>query len=242
MNFRGAWVAGTGYAVNDAATFGGSTYISSVSNSSSEPDLYPQAWSLLAQAGSVGPPGPSGSTGAAATVAVGSVTTGAAGTEAMVTNSGSGQAAVLNFTIPQGAAGVAGSGGGGGGGTSGIPFASMVHAVSFNYLYYSVNNSNASATEGGTVAAPASALTWVPAGCTATALNVYSLQANTIMVTLRSGSSASLENTALTCSAAPGVPCTATGSVAITAGSFVDFGISGANGTAAGVWTALACN
>jgi hypothetical protein len=118
----------------------------------------------------------------------------------------------------------------------------MVHAVSFNYLYYSVNNSNASATEVGTASAPASALTWVPAGCTATALNVYSQQANTITVTLRSGASGSMENTSLSCSAAPGVPCAATGSVAIAAGSFVDLGISGASGTAAGVWTALACN
>jgi len=244
MNFRGVWIAGTGYAVNDAATFGGSTYISAMSNSSSEPDLYPQAWNLLAQAGSVGPSGPPGTTGAAATVAVGSVSTGAAGTAAAVTNSGSSQAAVLNFTIPQGAAGAGGSGGSGGSGsgTSGISFASMVHAVSFNYLYYSVNNSNASATEVGTASAPASALTWVPAGCTAIALNVYSQQANTITVTLRSGASGSMENTSLSCSAAPGVPCAATGSVAIAAGSFVDLGISGASGTAAGVWTALACN
>jgi hypothetical protein len=51
-----------------------------------------------------------------------------------------------------------------------------------------------------------------------------------------------MENTSLSCSAAPGVPCAATGSVAIAAGSFVDLGISGASGTAAGVWTALACN
>jgi hypothetical protein len=243
MNFRGAWVAGTGYSVNDAATFAGSTYIAAMSNSSSEPDLYPQAWSLLAQAGSVGPQGPAGTPGAAAMVSVGSVTTAAAGTAAAVTNSGSGQAAVLNFTIPQGAAGAAGSGGSGGGGsTSGIPFTSMVHAVSFNYVYYSVNNSNASATEVGTAAAPASALTWVPAGCTATALNVYSQQSNTITVTLRSGASGSMENTSLSCTAAPGVPCAATGSVAVAAGSFVDLGISGASGTAAGVWTVLACN
>lgn len=45
------------------------------------------------------PPGPPG---AAATVTIGTVTTGAPGTPAEVTNSGTPQNAVLNFTIPQG--------------------------------------------------------------------------------------------------------------------------------------------
>lgn len=48
------------------------------------------------------PPGPSG---AAATITIGTVTTGAPGTPAQVTNSGTSQNAVLNFTIPQGAPG-----------------------------------------------------------------------------------------------------------------------------------------
>ncbi len=46
-----------------------------------------------------------GPQGAAATVAVGKVTTGAAGSSAAVTNSGTSGAAVLNFTIPRGAQG-----------------------------------------------------------------------------------------------------------------------------------------
>jgi hypothetical protein len=143
MNFRGAWIVGTGYAANDAVTFGGSTYLAEMSNSSSEPDLYPQAWTMLAQAGGAGPSGPTGAAGAAATMTVGTVTTGAAGTQATVTNTGTSSAAVLNFTIPQGAAGPAGSGGSGGGaGISGIPFTSIYHLASSNSLtYYSVNNS-----------------------------------------------------------------------------------------------------
>jgi hypothetical protein len=55
-----------------------------------------------------GPQGKQGATGAAgtaATIKVGTVTTGAAGTAAKVTNSGTTSAAVLNFTIPQGAKG-----------------------------------------------------------------------------------------------------------------------------------------
>ena len=43
--------------------------------------------------------------GAAATVSVGKVTTGAAGSSAAVTNSGTSGAAILNFTIPRGAQG-----------------------------------------------------------------------------------------------------------------------------------------
>lgn len=46
-----------------------------------------------------------GPQGAAATVTVGKVTTGAAGSSASVTNSGTSGAAILNFTIPRGAQG-----------------------------------------------------------------------------------------------------------------------------------------
>ncbi|HWW22292.1 MAG TPA: DNRLRE domain-containing protein [Edaphobacter sp.] len=231
VSYKGAWVAGTGYVANDAVSFGGSTYLALATSLGSQPDLNPVLWGVLAQAGSAGPSGP---TGAAATVSVGSVTTAAAGTQAAVTNSGTANAAVLNFTIPQGAPGANGTGGGGG--TSGIPFASMYHAVSFNFFYYSVNNANSSATEG------AGVLTWVPAGCTATRLVVYSQSTNTLNVKLRQGVPGAMSDTALTCSVAAGSSCTATGSVAVAAGSFVDLNITGASDTAVGVWTALACD
>lgn len=238
MTFRGAWTFASQYAPYDAVTFAGSTYLAESSNSSSEPDLYPQAWKLLAQAGVVGPGGP---TGSSATLTIGTVATGAAGTPVAITNTGTSSAAVLNFIIPQGAAGVAGSGGGGGG-TSAIPFVSMYHAVSFNFIFYSVNNSHSSATEAGTSLEPASALSWVPSGCTATALNVFSQQLNPITVTLRAGTPGTMADTALTCVASPNGPCTASGSVVVTPGSFVDLSIYGARGSAAGVWTTLTCN
>ena len=57
--------------------------------------------------GPEGPKGDTGNTGPAGTIAVGTVTTGVAGTNASVTNTGSPQAAVLNFTIPRGEAGAA---------------------------------------------------------------------------------------------------------------------------------------
>ena len=59
------------------------------------------------ETGARGPQGPAGM----GTITIGTTTTGAAGTDAEVTNSGTAQDAVLNFTIPQGAAGANGSDG-----------------------------------------------------------------------------------------------------------------------------------
>ena len=62
--------------------------------------------------GNTGATGPQGPDGDAATIAVGTVTTGAPGTSATVVNSGTSSAAVLDFTIPRGDKGEAGSGAG----------------------------------------------------------------------------------------------------------------------------------
>ena len=61
--------------------------------------------------GPQGPPGVDGADGLAATIAVGSTTTGAPGTNASVTNTGDTTAAVFNFTIPRGNVGATGSSG-----------------------------------------------------------------------------------------------------------------------------------
>ncbi len=232
VTYRGAWVAQTAYLANDVVTFNGASYLAATTSLGSQPDVSPAQWALLAVNGALGATGPSGT---AATVSVGTVTTGPAGLEASVTNSGTANAAVLNFMIPQGAPGVGGSGTGGGG-TSGIPFASLYHAVSFNFSFYSVNSANSSASESDSV------LTWVPSGCSATQLSVFSRQSNSIRVILRQGTPGNMVDTGLACSVASGSACTTTGNVAIAAGNFVDFSVSGASGTAAGVWMALACN
>jgi hypothetical protein len=66
--------------------------------------------STVLNAGNVrGPQGDQGTQGNAGTIAVGSVTTGAAGSSVAVTNSGTSSAATLNFTIPQGAKGDTGT-------------------------------------------------------------------------------------------------------------------------------------
>jgi microcystin-dependent protein len=71
--------------------------------------------------------GPQGPPGNAATVAVGTTTTGAAGANASVTNTGSSSAAVFNFTVPQGIAGTQGPQGPAG--SSGAPGTSATVAV-----------------------------------------------------------------------------------------------------------------
>lgn len=68
-----------------------------------------------------------GDPGAAATIAIGTITTGEPGTEAEVENVGTRSAAVLNFTIPQGPTGPAGAAGSPGGpGPKGETGASIV--------------------------------------------------------------------------------------------------------------------
>ncbi len=51
MVYRGAWTPGTNYQMGDAVFFAGTTYLAQMSNSASEPDLVPSAWSVLAAAG-----------------------------------------------------------------------------------------------------------------------------------------------------------------------------------------------
>ena len=231
--FRGTWSSGVPYAVSDAVAFAGSTYLAQEANSGEEPDIYTTTWAVLASAGAAGPAGPSGPSGQAATVSVGVVATGAAGSQASVTNSGTATAAVLNFSIPQGAVGAGGSGGSG---SSGVSSAAVYHAVSDSFLYYAVTGGTSSAVDTPAV------LTWVPNGCTATSLRVYSEQGNTITVRLREGTSTVLGDTALSCSVTANVPCSASGSVVIAAGSFIDLSVLGSNGTPSPVWTALTCN
>ena len=55
----------------------------------------------------IAPTGPTGATGFTAAIRVGTVTTGEPGTDATVTNSGTDEAAVLDFVIPRGETGAA---------------------------------------------------------------------------------------------------------------------------------------
>ena len=66
---------------------------------------------LKGDTGLTGPAGAQGASGTSATVTLGSVTTGSAGSSVSITNSGTTSAAILNFTIPRGDTGAAGTGG-----------------------------------------------------------------------------------------------------------------------------------
>ena len=61
------------------------------------------------QKGADGKDGADGAPGTAATIQIGTVTTGAAGSQAAVTNTGTANAAILNFTIPRGNTGAQGN-------------------------------------------------------------------------------------------------------------------------------------
>lgn len=100
--------------------------------------------------GAQGPEGPQGPQGPAATMQVGSVTTGEEGTQASVTNSGTSTAAVLEFVIPRGNTGPQGpvgpqgpEGPQGPAGQSGISQADVIALVyPVGSIYTSVNNVN----------------------------------------------------------------------------------------------------
>lgn len=63
--WKGAWSAESTYASGDAASFGGSSFVSLTSgNIGNAPDVSPQHWELIAQQGDRGPEGPSGPVGA----------------------------------------------------------------------------------------------------------------------------------------------------------------------------------
>lgn len=101
MTWQGTWSSSTSYNIDDAVTYNGTSYIAIAASTNQAP---PNAtyWDVLAS---------KGDTGSAATISVGTTTTGAAGSSASVTNSGSSSAAVFDFTIPQGATGATGANG-----------------------------------------------------------------------------------------------------------------------------------
>lgn len=100
------------------------------------------------ETGDTGPTGPKGDEGAAATIAIGTVTTGDPGTEASVTNSGTANAAIFDFTIPRGEQGIQGpkgeTGATGAQGPQGEPGAVFTPAVSAEGVISWTNNGSLS--------------------------------------------------------------------------------------------------
>ena len=76
-----------------------------------DPDQWINTGSIQGPQGEPGNPGTPGTNGTAATIAVGSTTTGVPGSNASVVNTGTDNAAILNFTIPRGEKGEPGTNG-----------------------------------------------------------------------------------------------------------------------------------
>ena len=116
LNWRGTYNSATNYSAHDAVALNGSSYVSVADNNfgNTPGGTGVTQWLALSLAGSAGGKGDTGATGVpgtAATVAVNSVVTGAPGSSANVQNVGNATNAVLNFTIPAGAAGTNGAAG-----------------------------------------------------------------------------------------------------------------------------------
>jgi hypothetical protein len=89
FSIKGAWSSAAAYVVGDVVSLAGSSYVAlAPSTNQTPPNL--TYWQVLAAAGT------------AATIAAGTTTTGAPGTNASVSNSGTSLAAVFDFTIPSG--------------------------------------------------------------------------------------------------------------------------------------------
>lgn len=118
---RGNWVTATAYNFLDIVSNSANQNLYAVTQnytsgatiagdiSSGYLTLLINSTALVGPTGPAGTNGTNGTNGAAATIAVGTTTTGSPGTSASVTNSGSSSAATFNFTIPAGQTGTAGS-------------------------------------------------------------------------------------------------------------------------------------
>lgn len=100
ITWQGVWSSTTDYVNNDAVYYDNSSWFASGNPTVGEvPSLSATHWFPLALHGATGATGPQGD---AATITVGTVTTGAPGSSATVTNVGTSGAAVFNFSIPKG--------------------------------------------------------------------------------------------------------------------------------------------
>ena len=105
ITWQGEWSSATTYTQNEAVQYNGSAYVALQGNSEIIPTSDTAVWSVMTLKGDTGA---TGATGSAGTVTIGTTTTGSAGGNASVSNSGTSSDAVLSFTLPKGASGTAG--------------------------------------------------------------------------------------------------------------------------------------
>jgi hypothetical protein len=134
FNFRNAFDPTATYAVNDVATYNGSTYVAIAANgpSSQTPDQNPTAWGVMAQQGATGQTGATGATGATGPQGLIGLTgatgaTGATGPQGVTGAMGpQGLVGAAGAQGPQGPAGPAGS-------TAGVMNAALLRWYSQTY-------------------------------------------------------------------------------------------------------------
>ena len=105
ITWQGEWSSATTYTQNEAVQYNGSAYVALQGNSNLIPSSNASSWSVMTSKGDTGA---TGAVGSAGTVTIGTTTTGSAGGNASVSNSGTSSEAVLNFSIPKGVSGAAG--------------------------------------------------------------------------------------------------------------------------------------
>ena len=246
MTFQGVWSVEGTYAIGDAVTYNGSTYLSLVaSNVDNQPDTSPSMWALLAQRGDagvagvegpqgiqglMGPMGPQGLIGATGSQGP----AGAQGPNGATGSQGSaGAQGPIGLTGSQGPAGPTGPQGAPG--TPGVGF----QFQSFHDIDDLVGNqymSPVSTWEGPGEIGKAIGL--VPAACTMTAIAVFVnspvrnggsetfvLRVGTTMVAIDENEADSdLADTSLMCTVTQGSQsCTGSSTVPVAAGQIFDF-------------------
>lgn len=236
--WRGAWSNTAPYAVNDAVSYSGSAYVAIAGNQATAPtgSAYSStAWSLLASAGSTGPQG------VTPTFAIGSVTTGAAGSQAAVMLTSSGTTNTLNFSLPRGDTGAAGSNGAGGGtGTAGVTFTTVHTLASVDYgtQFYSAVTDKALPGEGPAL------LAQMPANCSVSSVTVYNAgQRNATLALHAFTTPGGAITTNISCpTATPGASTCTVSPAAELGGKFIDLAITSTSSTTTYLYTLFTCN
>ena len=239
MTYRGTWTASLPYSANDAVTYANSSYIALTASTGVQPTGVSgstTAWALLAAQGSQGPAGATGQTGptgATPTITINSTTTGAPGTNASVTNSGTPTAVQLNFVIPQGAAGTGGSGSGSGVFTT----VHTVAAMNAGLQVYSPLVDGHSAGDAFNV------LAYLPSTCKLTTVLVYNSSGTDAKFEIHTGTPGNMTVTAAgTCTVKANSATTCTGPGTLGSNNFVSFGITSGLAATTYLYTQFACS
>ena len=187
FTYLGAFDPTATYAVNDAVTYAGSTYVSIAASrgpGNPTPDTNPAAWSLIAAAGTAGPAGPQGTQGTQGVA-------GPSGPEGPAGPSGStGAAGATGATGPAGPAGPTGPQG-----PAGAPgnFGAGVNALTTSYATVAGDNGSLITMNGSslTLTLPSPALTspWY--------IGVQNLNASNVTIVSSAAINGSAANTSL---------------------------------------------